>query len=329
MDKNIKKEKYMEQGIEVLKGSPDDLDNYVYKFKDSGLYVREVEYETNKGGAPIEICQITDTHISLLNDKDKEENNPSVMSTYERRGWLRNGTAIPMLETAMEYASLFDQTVISGDIIDYLTWGSLEYITENILKVDKDVIFSLGGHDITRVMTGLVPDETTLESRKEIVSRFIPHDIDYHSEVLGDKVIVVAINNGETKYYERQLEALKKDIEKARKENLIILIFQHEPIATRNPDEKAVLPICDNDDNPKGFNFYDNEHYIGSHSIDDVTDEVYNMMTGNADVIKGIFCGHEHYDYKTEIINGDNVTPQYVLGINAYRNGRVMKIKVK
>lgn len=329
MDKKRKLEKYMEQGIEILLGSPDNPDNYIYKFKESGLCVREVLYDTNKGGEPVEICQITDTHLSILNERDMEENNPSVMSTYKERAWLRDGGGISMIKKAMEYASCFDQTIITGDVIDYLTWGSLECMKKNITDIDSDVIISLGGHDITRVMTGLVPDESTLKSRKEILKGYIPHNMDYYSRVLGNKVMVIQLNNGETRYFKGQVNKLKKDIEKAKREKLIILIFQHEPICTNNPADKECVPIRDNDDGPIVRNFCDDEKYIGSQYIDDATEEMYKLIISNADTIKGIFCGHVHYDFKTEILNRNKIIPQYILGVNAYKNGRVMKITVK
>ena len=56
-------------------------------------------------------------------------------------------------------------------------------------------------------------------------------------------------------------------------------------------------------------------------------------MTHNADVIRGIFCGHWHSDFYTEILaetpdGKKTVIPQYVLTGNMYDKGHALIITV-
>ena len=63
------------------------------------------------------------------------------------------------------------------------------------------------------------------------------------------------------------------------------------------------------------------------------TGQVYDLITNNADVIRGVFTGDMHSDFYTEIVaktaDGMQTTiPQYVLTGAFYDDGAVMHITV-
>ncbi len=298
---------------------------------------RYAEFDSGKGGKPINILQLTDVHLNCMNARDVMEKRPCIVSTREFREFCRDGgrKAIFNNINAMKLAAEYDQVVITGDILDYLTWGSIDLVEEVIWKTCPDALLALGGHDITRVMQGKVPDDTTLESRREILKKVWRHDIDYVSKVLGDKVRIVVLNNGESRYFACQGEMLAEDIQKARENGEMILIFQHEPLCTYNEKEKNVEFIHTND-RSSSHDFYDN--YVGNPSDDEVTKNVYRIITENADVIKGVFCGHLHCDVYTEIKASyigaggkrrETIIPQYVLTGNVFEDGHAFKITVQ
>ena len=320
----------------VHNGSPDDLDTYVYGTV-GGLYIRETEIESRKPGTdPVEIVQISDTHFNLVNDYDMAEANPSVMSTKIYRTWLAGGSSAPNALRAMNYARYADQTVITGDILDFLSYGCKELTVKNLFRNDTDLLACLGGHDVTRVMQGLVPDPTSYESRVDWLREFWPHDVYYASKVVKDKVMCIALDNGTGRYFEEQASKLAADIEKARRENLVILIFEHEPLCTHNPADHEIHPFLSYA--ADGLtNSFDNE-CIGKDGTSGATLSVYNLIRNNADVVRGVFCGHYHGDYLTHIMgsytdeNGNTVEqtiPQYILTANAYGTGHVLKITVR
>jgi hypothetical protein len=143
-------------------------------------------------------------------------------------------------------------------------------------------------------------------------------------------VICIGLDNGQGKYLPCQIGKLKEDIEKARKENLIILLFQHENISTLNPSDKEVAAIHMHNYKPV-CNFYDGLKLIGRpDDTEKATLDFYKLLTENADVIKGVFCGHQHNIFYTEILAGDSVIPQYTLTANPYfKNGTLAKIIIK
>lgn len=67
---------------------------------------------------------------------------------------------------------------------------------------------------------------------------------------------------------------------------------------------------------------------------DAATEQIYDLIRNNADVIKGTFCGHQHFDYYTEIVaktadGKDTIIPQYIMCAAYRHNGHLMKITVK
>lgn len=160
----------------------------------------------------------------------------------------------------------------------------------------------------------------------------------YFSEIIHDNVMIIQLDNGCHKYWDFQIPKLEKDLKKARQNGYTILIFQHEPICTGRAEDKQVPSFYVWEDCEPYANFYDN--CVGHELISDTsTMEVYRMITENADIVRGIFCGHEHGSFYTEVeglyadkdgIVCSKIIPQYLLECNVYAGytGHVLKITV-
>lgn len=315
-------------------GDPADLSSYIYMFK-NGRYGRDVVIETGKADTtPVEIVLFNDTHFNLINDDDKAENNPAIMSTYENRLWLADGESISNVDAAMDYAKFADQLIVAGDILDYMSHGAKEATVKNLFRRDVNMMATLGSHDTTRMMQGTVADDTSYESRIGFLADFWINDLYYASKVVQDKVMLICLDNSQSKFWESQIEPLNVDLARARENGYIVLIFEHEPICTHNTAEKDLAPLMQRDSGNTDFA----NTFIGCDGTIGASLEVYEIITHNADIIKGVFCGHWHSDYYTEIIgsytdeNGntvDAVIPQYVNTANAYDNCHLIKITVK
>ena len=302
----------------------------VYKTAESGITVRETEILTGSLEKPITIVQLSDLHFSGINEKDLEENNPALMSTYKNRKWMKDGAAIPNALKCLEYAAGFDQTVITGDVTDYLSYGSLELVRKFIWEPYPTVMAAIGNHDVSRVCSGDVEDTTTLDSRLEILQEHWNNNIFYSSKVINDRIMLIQLDNGSAfSFREQQIAPLKSDLALARDKGYAVLLFYHVPLCTKNPDEKKCLPIKAYDS--KQFNFCSDG--VGDETADNATLAVYDIIVNSADVIKGCFCGHLHSDYYTEIVANTPdgtpaVIPQYVISGTPYDNGHVLKITV-
>lgn len=305
--------------VTLVSGNTKTPNKCIYKIDESGVFVRFISINALKEGDPVNILHTTDFHFNKVNDKDIAENNPCVESTRKVRKAYADEITLPNTKKVLSYADKFDAVAITGDNIDYLTWGSLEMMREYVFEpLGNKVIASIGGHDTTRLMeTGTPADPTTLQSRYDIIQSYYPHNIVYSNMLVKNRVMLIQMDNGSGPYIEEQLNKLQKDIEKARKENLVILIFQHEPFATGKTEDSRVMSITGSSKE----NFYRSMKGGSKANNGGATKEVYNLITSSADVVKGVFCGHLHDDFYTEIKasyinNGDKVEttiPQIVL----------------
>ena len=324
--------------ITQICGSSDDINTWIYKDNKTGVYVREAYIESvTPADKRTEIIQITDVHLNYtdVDDEDDEE----VMHTKQCRTWNADGISVKALINAMEYAKGYDRTVITGDTLDYLTKGSMKLMQKYIWDVDPECIVTLGGHDLTKQMQTGLPNKLSLTQRQAIVQKFWKHDIFYSSEILNDNVMLIQMDNSCGCYWENQISKLKKDLKTAREKGYTILIFQHEAISTgRKEDEeyKAFYVWADCGDTE---NFYSN--CVGHKpNSDEASIAVYKLITENADIVRGLFCGHYHTSFYMEVegsyVDADGIRkrktiPQYVLECNVYAGytGHVLKITVK
>lgn len=293
--------------------------------------VREVFFDSKKGGKEITIGQITDIHINLLNDQDMLDE--ELAETQKHRFWLKNGESIPNTNRSLDYCKDFDLTVITGDILDYASNAARDFVRDNIFN-KKNVLACVGGHDLTKQMETAGENKTSLQERYGFLEDFWCNDIQYASKTLDNRVKIVVFNNNTELWREhrepmdeKQYKLLLADIEDARKNDLIMLLFCHEPIFTGVPDQKIVTLAGEEKIMSTAFE-----------NCDEISQKAYKLITSSSDVIKGVFCGHRHYDTETEILayyekDGKTVDQnirQYVLTSNAYgEKGHVLKITVK
>ena len=323
------------QSTEIIniQGVSEDPTTWIYMDPTTNIMYREAVFDSGIGGEPVTIAQLTDLHFNNVNAQDVEENNPSIMSTYQNREWLRGGVSAKKAANCLKAVADFDQIVITGDVLDYLSWGAIELMQKNIWDKYPDALVCLGNHESTRVCQGEVEDTTTLESRLEILKAAWKHDIFYTSKVIKDKVMVIQMDNASDhsfagRFWECQIEPLTKDLALAREKGYTVLIFYHIPIATNNTEQGVVAPIRGD----SGEAYFAN--WGTSHNADDASAAVYNLIINNADIIKGTFCGHLHSDYYTEIVGKtaegkEGIIPQYILTGIPYDEGHILKITVK
>jgi len=327
----------LENTVNIV-GTADDPKRWIYQ-KEDGTFVRVAHIKSNKPDTkPVRILNFADVHLNCTNDKDLTDG--EVMYSKECRKWNADGASVKALEKAMKYGEAFDRIVISGDVLDYLSCGAMELMEKYVWEKDPNTIVALGGHELTRQMQTGLPDMTTRESRYETVEKFWKHDIYYYSEVLGEKVMLVQLDNSMHRYWDHQVDKLKKDIDLARENGYVMLIFQHEPISTGKREDMAVTALRESPGASSVRNFYNKAAVGHIGESDKATRDVYALLTENADVIKAFFCGHMHSAFYTEVScsytdeNGNKQKaeiPQYVMEGLIYDKyvGHVMEITVE
>ncbi len=312
--------------IERITGADDTPHLNLYRDTTSGIYFREFHVTTGKPGAAVEIHQITDVHFNLCNDADLQ--NAELAGTVLCRRWLAGGASVKGMENVLPLLETADCVVVTGDTLDYLSEGAMELTERYIWDPLPDALICLGGHELTRQMQTGKPDQTTLAERYETLRQFWHHDVSYVSRILGDKAMVICLDNSCGRYPTGTAEKLAADIECARAAGLAVLLFQHEPIDTGKPEDACCQTLWECDGKS-----YDFRKCIGSaaRKTDEATAAVLEQIRANGGVIRGIFCGHLHSAYYTEIpADGGYVIPQFVLEGHPYNGqvGHVLRILI-
>lgn len=334
-DKEIKKEWfYSQKRLDVSLCEKCEMLK-VYRLGYTGQYIFEVEIESGIPGETVEIDQITDIHFnyaSLADSEDKE-----IVKTRKCRLWNGDGESVMSAVKAMDVAEHADQTVITGDTLDYLSRGGILLFKRYITERDPNVMVTLGGHELTKQMQTGESDRTPLDFRYELLESFWPHEMFYFSKSVKDKVLAVCLDNSRGVFHPITEKRLEDDIKKARNNGRIILLFMHEPIKTNNTDGE-LRSIWAMSGAPKTFDFGEEAVGAAGHT-DEVTDRVCKLISENADVIKGIFCGHLHSAFYTSVCatyrdeNGlhSSKIPQIVTPGNPYlgHSGIVTRIIVR
>ncbi len=338
----MSREEYLNQKKITLTGSSADKKTWVYQLGAGGIAVRETVIDSGRGGEAVEVVQISDIHFNKLNAKDREENNPIITFMEKYRTHMANGASRKNAEACLKYGGYFDQIVVTGDSIDYLTWGAIEMVQDVIWKNYPSALVALGNHDTNRTWgtkyswsaaskngDTWVRDKTTEESRYQILQDNWKHDVYYTSKVIKNKVMVIQMDNGSTKFFDHQATKFAADLKTAKDKGYTVLLFVHIPLSTGNAADTQVKAIRASDGNAT-INLYNTacQTNISSNAA------IYDLVKNNADVIKGVFCGHEHVDAYAEIQaktsdGKDAVIPEYILTGAFYDKGTVMKITVK
>lgn len=318
--------------ISNVNGSKTNKIDWIYREETSGIMVREADIYTGHDGPMLKIGIISDTHFNYCNNRDFEENHPTVMSTYDHRKWLANGKNVKKTAKCLKYISDCDQMVVLGDILDYLSHGAIELAKKNIFDKYPNIIACVGNHDAVRQMEGTVDEIDSLEERRNILKSFWVHDIDYYSKILDGRIMLIQMDNASRKELVKdQIKNLKTDLSLARKQGLAVLLFFHYPISINNPATTVTMPIRRNDGGVANFN---NISYLIGPKSKGASLEGYELIINNADIIQAVFCAHMHSDYYTEIYaktadGKDKKIPQYITTGTAYDQGHVMIVNIK
>jgi len=313
------------------------------KIMSDGMRLTEVTISPVNGkrvGSPVNVVHFSDIHFNAVNKED--EKNPTIMALYKGRDFNKgNKYNTEAAIRSLEFGKLFDRTVITGDILDHYSFGSMELL-KSVITDKYDVIMTLGNHESAEIMpsiNGGMTEKYTIKEKFEYLNKNIwTNDVYLYSEILSDKdgnekAMLLLLDNSTDKYLftEEQYNKLKGYIATAREKQIPVLIFQHSPMSTGWGDENGneLVEPYDIIDNPNGVN--DNlgksSSFVGgSANKDTMTKRVYDLIVGSGDVVKGVFCGHEHNNIYTEIMastpKGANAKiPQYTVSGNyAYSN---------
>ena len=297
-----------------------------YSTSPYGPVVRTININTGRGGDPLTIVHMTDMHINYCTENDLLD--PVLRSTYENRVWLKDGQSLLNVKRSLLEAEGADQIVITGDIYDYYSEGAVQKADEYIFNKYDNVLAAIGNHEPVRQMQGTVTDHLTYDELRGLVAQSWNNDISYESTVLGEKVMLIVLDNS-FGFRDEQVPRLTQDLETAREKGYAVLLFYHVPLCTGKTEDVSLAAYWGPHQN---WNFGTNKEYVGPDSRG-VDATIYSLIRRNGDIIRGAFCGHVHGDFYTEIpartIDGEETKiPQYIVTPVAYDSGHVLRINI-
>ena len=294
-----------------------------------GIDLREIHVTggTNINATDAVIGVVSDSHINVITEEDLYDAE-TVFSTKTRT----HIDTLDNLVNSLELMNKFDAIAMTGDIMDYLNIGSLKALKEAVFDKNYNALYALGDHEIVKNMVTYLHEMDSYEEKTALLQEYWPHNIYYTSKLVNNNVLMVQLDNSTDYYLKCQAEQLAQDIEFARENGYVIIIFQHQPVTTGNPEHTAVPSLSDATGSYKTYNFYTGEVDVAG----GWSKKVYELMTGNADVVRAVISGHAHSAYYAEINaklpDGTPTTiPQYVntsMWLNG-GNGSGMKIVVE
>lgn len=230
------KEKYFGAGTTPIKSAAYE---HAFAVNDTGMQIKEITLGTGEADDEVVIAMLTDTHLHTTSPKARET-----------------------LERSMKYASFADKIVLCGDNIEAVSSDEdVELLRKTVWEPYPGTICVIGNHDM------FYGDSAQLRAK---VQNIWPHNPWYYSELVGERVLVVSIEDGESVFTDEQCDAFEKDLKLARENGYTVLFFHH--ISIRNIDKS------------KGAN-----------------ERMYEIVKNNHDVIAACFSGHNHVDEYREI----------------------------
>lgn len=287
------------------------------------ISLREVTIDIPGDGTPIEIFQISDVHFNALYEDEAD----FVKASYKEWGanFGDNETIINTFSRCLNYASGADRIIVTGDIVNFYSRANYDVMEKYVFRAAENINAALtgkviptpGNHECTYPdRRSLAQFEKNYAELKALYGKY-GLDMDYTSQVIDGRVMVVVLDNASRydalaeRYSEKQLDNLAQDIARARENGYTMLLFGHIPMPTKNTDGSGFYIDYDADayanDRPNAKAFYE-------------------LVTNNADVIRGYFTGHNHGDTYVEIVakTGDGkpaFIPQYVIANMSRQSG--------
>lgn len=297
----------------------------------NGLHLWSV---TIRAGLDESVCigHTADLHFNWCDEQDLAEADPVLMSTLEHRRWLAGGSSVENAARSLAFLNdTTDQVVVNGDTLDYQSHGAMGLMRREVWDKYPGILATVGGHELTRRMEGTVPETLPQAVLYDRLERFWRHDIYYASKLVKGRVLVVTVLNDGARFNAQQVKKFSEDLESARANGYVVLLFGHEPFRTNVPEDRSVgvedilirgdlsgfpMDLCDfgpDDEDTRAFNA---------------------LIAQNADLIRGVFSGHLHDSLFRRIAGRTKdgapaSIPHFILTTNACDKGHVMRITVE
>ncbi len=319
---------------------------------------RTVTIDTGKNIEETKIGWLSDIHFGSISQTDVDRKDPVALTIYRYRKWATgSGLLDSGVRTVNYIRKTYATSVITGDMVDYYFAHGPLLSVKNLItskSINNSILMTTGNHEFSAsgvdkanaILTALGGGDTT-EKKYEKLQTIWTNDVKYGEKIVStngkDAVMLVTLENAVAgkpyEYCAGTSDKLADSIERANEKGIPILIFQHIPIVTKNPNETNLCYFDNDGDNLR----FPDENENNSTSVNMMTTtswccegrgangentKTIELIRKNSDVIKGIFSGHTHANFYSElqawdgdgkVIEGEYI-PQFTTTTSAYNN---------
>lgn len=255
---------------------------------------------------------LTDTHVVIQSEEDDEQ---VATNATERGPMFYDVLGVSSAEHFpdwMEYANEteVDAVLFGGDIIDYPSQASVDFLKENVSALTMPYIYTLGNHDWT------YPWEYMTEIAKEeylpLLKPVIQEDEAIQTLDMGE-FLVVSVDNSSNQVNPEALEEYEEILNMGKP----VIVMVHVPFITQSvlshAKEVWSSPVVIGGGNYGGI-------YPSQES------EAFISMTTAADSpVVAVLAGHVHF-YDKDYIDGEKPVLQLVGNAGYLRSGMLLHI---
>lgn len=242
---------------------------------------------------------LTDTHMVLTSEADSDR---VIANANERGPAFMDAQGVSSVEQFpywMEYANAkgVDAVLFGGDIIDYPSATNIDYLNENLAKLEMPYLYTMGNHDWTYPWEYMT--ETAIDEYRPLLTPFIKGD-DTIQVLEMEDFIVVSIDNS----YDNQVppEIMDTYLELLEGDKPVI-VMAHVPFLTQSVLTKAKQvwssPVIIGGGNYGGIN------------PSEASEQFIKETTAEDSPVIAVLAGHVHF-YDKDYIDGDKKVVQIV-----------------
>ncbi len=253
---------------------------------------------------------LTDVHMVLKDGTASEQERQYAEERYPMFRDENGKASEEQFPNWINYANRadVDAVLLGGDIIDAPGAASVQWLQDQLARLEMPYLFVPGNHDWT------FPWEYMTETGKQTylprLEPFTQGNTEINSLDLGE-LVVVGVNDSTNQVSEAALQEYERLYEEGRP----MLVMAHVPFYTQSAREpsleawNSVLLIG-------GENIQPNEH----------SDRFMKMLTAQESPVKLVFAGHVHF-YNKDVIKGEKDVLQLIGGAGYEGNAILLHIK--
>ena len=264
---------------------------------------------------PLKLLHVSDTHISLADDRDDERK--QTLAASRAKAFEKNdpGCCLAYFQESCRLAEAENALLVhTGDLFDFVSEKHCEMAHE---IMPEDYFFAVGNHEFSLYVGEAFEDETyKAKSFDKIQAAFPKGNLTFASRVING-VNLIAMDNT---YYDFSAEILERFKEEEQK-GLPMLLFFHTPLYAPDLYQKAMAaegcaylvgtPI----ELMESYSDYRFRQQVTTPQTRRFLDHLYSCK-----LVKAVFAGHLHAHHEGPLENG---VMQYVVDAQ-YRNAARM-----